>query len=420
MADSEAVPEPRRGSSSRRSPAASPEFRLAATCCRWPPAPARDSAVRHAAASVADWPAFLDVLRRQRVAGLAHEALSAAGVAPPSPVAGRLAAQAELIVRRNLLLGAETVRLHRLFESAQLPVLILKGAALAQIAYGSLGTKHARDIDLLVPPECAEAAMRLLERDGYALVSPARRLDAAQLRALVQYGREVELSHRSTGAQVELQWRIADNPLLLRSVSALSPTQQVRLSGADAVRTLTDPDLFAALCVHGALHAWSRMKWLADLNAFVAARGADLVPLYRHAQAIGAGLCAAQALLLCHDLFGLELPSAFSQEIARDGRVAKLAAIGLAAMTAPQPVTDPARGTVSMARLAHAHFLLGRGPAFFAAQCRVMAVGPADVIRRPLPRSLHFLYPLLRLPLWLWRRGRAALERRLPRAPHAP
>jgi len=89
-----------------------------------------------------------------------------------------------------------------------------------------------------------------------------------------------------------------------------------------------------------------------------------------------------------------------------------LVEIALAAMTAPQPVTDPERGIASMARLAYAHFLLGRGWRFFAAQCCLMSVGSADVRRRPLPRSLHFLYPLLRVPLLLWRRGKSVIRRR--------
>jgi len=52
-------------------------------------------------------------------------------------------------------------------------------------------------------------------------------------------------------------------------------------------------------------------------------------------------------------------------------------------------------------------FLLGQGSAFFAAQVRTAAVGIIDVISLPLPPYLHFLYPLLRLPLWLWRRAAA-------------
>jgi hypothetical protein len=59
-------------------------------------------------------------------------------------------------------------------------------------------------------------------------------------------------------------------------------------------------------------------------------------------------------------------------------------------------------------------FRLGRGPRFLAAQMRQVLIGPGDPIRLPLPRSLVFLYPLMRIPLWLWRqlprRGKRAVQ----------
>jgi hypothetical protein len=38
------------------------------------------------------------------------------------------------------------------------------------------------------------------------------------------------------------------------------------------------------------------------------------------------------------------------------------------------------------------------------AQLLAMSVSLDDLVEVPLPRSLHVLYPLLRLPRWLWRR----------------
>jgi len=56
----------------------------------------------------------------------------------------------------------------------------------------------------------------------------------------------------------------------------------------------------------------------------------------------------------------------------------------------------------------HYQFLLGRCFTFYAAQCRLAYAGVADIVGVPLPRPLHFIYPLLRLPLWLWRRAKLA------------
>jgi hypothetical protein len=388
-----------------------PEFLLAAACCRWPPSEDRNTAVRTAAEGVADWDQFLWLVKRQRVIGLVHNALLSAGIELPPVVGEEIARLSQHIVRRNLILAGETVRLQRSLEAANIPVLVLKGIALAQLAYGSVTTKQTRDIDLLVSPDRAEASLRILEGEGYTLSSPAEHLNAMQRRALVRYAREVELFHRGNEILVELQWRAADNPLLLKGVDANSPTQTIALSNAVSVRTLAQDDLFAYLCVHGARHSWSRLKWLADLNALTSAGDADIGRLYRHAQQIGAGLCAAQALLLCQRLFALRPPDGLADEMQANDRAIRLTAIALAAMTAPHAETAVDAGFVGVLRVVRTQFLLGQGWRFYVAQCRAALAGPADVIRLPLPPSLYFLYPLFRLPLWLWRRARAAFNR---------
>src|SRR5580700_7146146 len=387
---------------------ASPEFLLIAACCRWPPSQSRNAAVQAAAAPVTDWNAVVLAARRQRVAGLVYDALSAAGVQPPAAPAAELARRAQAIYRKNLLLAAETSRLQKLLDAAGIPSVVLKGVALAQLAYGSLKVKHTRDIDLLIPPDRAVAAMALLERDGYALSFPSTHLSATQRRAVVRYSREVAFIHPDIGTYLELQWRVADNPELLKEVHAGSPTQNVVVADGLCVRTLARDDLFAYLCIHGAHHAWSRLKWLADLNAFIAATDADVGHLHRYAQAKGAGFCSGQALLLCRHLFALPLPDNLSSELQGTARVRKLYAI------AADAVADRTRGEGGGGNAPPAwrgfwtQFLLGQGWAFFAAQCRIASVGIIDVISLPLPPYLRFLYPLLRLPLWLWRRAAAS------------
>jgi hypothetical protein len=352
------------------------EFSLVAACCGWPPSPARDEAVRAAAAKVTDWDSVLQLATRHRVDGLVHAALLAAGVtlAPESMAA--LAARAQRIAFRNGVLADESARLQTAFDAVQIPALILKGSALALLAYGSLTLKQARDIDLLVPAENVDTAMRKLEADGYRRIWPRGRLDAAQRRALVRYGKEIEYVHPGNNFRLELQWRLTENPALLPDIGARSATQTVVLPDGRALRTLAEDDLFAYLCVHGALHSWARLKWLADLNTLIAQRStAEIARLYKYADSKGAGLCAAQALMLCTVIFDRPLPPDFSAGLRGSQRVHTLVRLALKALAAP----DDGRATLAaVARNVLAPFLLGRGWRYVAGQ--------------------------LRLPLWIWRR----------------
>lgn len=385
---------------SKNGPVFSPKFLLAAACCRWPPSEARYAAIRAAATAISDWDAFLRTAARHRILGLVHDALTAARADVPAEIAGKLALQSGKIARQNELLAAETVRLQGVFAAAQISFLVLKGLPLARIVYGSYASKQTRDIDLLVAPNRAEDALQSLEREGYVLLPPAERLSAAQRRAVLRYARELEFRRHCSGIVVELQWRPTNNPLLLRGIDADAPSQSVTLCGG-VVRTLAPEEMFSHLCVHGAGHAWSRLKWLADVNALLAADDSDIEHLYAQARSHGAGLCAAAALLLCRQLFELKLPPALTDELERNKRAKRLKTIALSAMTTPQ--TGP-RGMIAAANNILMQFLLGRGWAFFAAQCRIASFGVLDVIAFPLPSRLRFLYPALRLPLWIWRR----------------
>jgi Uncharacterised nucleotidyltransferase len=363
------------------------------------------AAIRSACNETIDWPFLLQIVRRHRVFGLVHHALMSAGIDVPSAVADRLASRAREIAGRNMILAGETIRLQRELEAAQIRVVVLKGIVLAQLAYGSLELKQSLDIDLLVSPVSAEAALQLLEHDGFNIVSAVEHLGNEQRRALVRFGKDVKLIHRNNNVRVDLQWQLAANPLLLQGVDGLSSTRHVALGDCAGIRTLDDDDLFAYLSVHGAHHAWSRLKWLADFNALIARKNdADIDRLYRRAQTSGAGLCAGQALLLCHRLFALKLPIALVGELQDNRSVQRLVAIALRAMARPDAASN--RTMVDVIRGVHTQFLLGKGWAFFVAQCRITSVGLTDVVRVPLPTSLHFLYPILRLPLWLWRRSR--------------
>jgi hypothetical protein len=131
----------------------SPEFRLIAACAMWPPSDRRTEAVRTAAVGSIDWPRVLRVARRHQVIGLVHEGLTRVQPDVPSEIAGEIGARASTLVRENLAIARESLKLQRLFDHADVPVLVLKGAPLAMLAFSNLGLRSAQDIDLLVAYE---------------------------------------------------------------------------------------------------------------------------------------------------------------------------------------------------------------------------------------------------------------------------
>src|SRR5687768_6702885 len=83
-----------------------PEFELAAACCRWPPSPAREKAIRAAARGPLDGARLLKVARRHRVQGLVHQGLADSGTALSEEAAAALKSEADRIAQANLQMAA--------------------------------------------------------------------------------------------------------------------------------------------------------------------------------------------------------------------------------------------------------------------------------------------------------------------------
>ena len=381
----------------------SPEFALAAACCIWPPSAGRSAGVRLAAREI-DWERFARVVACHRIEGLARDALRRADVHPTLAVERTLASAAADIALRSLGLAAESARLQELLDDAGIASLVLKGATLDILAYGALGLKRAWDIDLLILPAMISDACEVLGRAGYDLARPAG-LTTYGWETWIALSKECAFTHRSTGVVVELHWRLVDGAGLLPSLSAASPTQTVKLSAGLGLRTFARDELFAYLCVHGAGHGWSRLKWLADLNALLARESpADLKRLHRRSVELGAGLCSAQALILCHRLLSLELTPQFTRRLGADLKTRWLVTLAIDAMSGGGE-TEILDRPMGAERLLLAHFLFAGGWRYRWAEFRRQWTSLDDRLHIPLPPRLHFLYIVVRIPLWIWRRA---------------
>jgi hypothetical protein len=388
----------------------SPELSLAAACCRWPLNDPAGEAIRDAVDSGIDWDLFERVVRRNRIVPLVNHTLSRAGAEVPAPLRQRLSEDAHLAGAQALQMARESLRLQNAFDEAGIPLMIVKGAPLAMLAYGELSMKESWDIDLLVTPEDAPRAIGLLAELDYE--GDLANVPADRLGGVLTYSKEIEF--RRGGITAELHWRLSDNPRLLDRVGARSGGQDVAIPGG-RLRTLADEELFAYLCVHGTAHNWSRLKWLADLGAMLGRCSPDeIAQLHDAARACNVGRCVSVAMLLCHRLLGLALPERLLRALEQDRVAQGLVRNALAGLAYRQGTFEMRPYTWPWVRMMTAQFFVGSGGAHGLHQLRTVWNSPGDRARVALPRGTEFGYHLLRVPLWLGRVSRrtwAALGR---------
>jgi hypothetical protein len=376
----------------------SAELQLAIACCRFPSTDAARRAVMAALARQIDWAEFDAVVRRHRIAGLAGSALCVDEFEIPANVRKSLAETARLTASQDLLHAAETVRLQQLFDQAGIPAMFLKGVAIGILSSGRLGIKQSWDNDLRTTEPCMMEALELLERDGYRVAEPAQ-LPRDAFPRFARFYHEAQLqNHR--GITVELHWRLFSKSVL-PGVTGASATQVVSING-QAVRTLREDLLIAYLVAHGQETGWSRLKWIADLNALLARKSGDqLEALHAQAQTVGLGPKTAAALLLCAQLFELPLPARLAATLERDRAAGRLVEVSLDCIS--YPLTGGSIPVLSRISLALMGSRFGNGTGLRAQVGEIAALWTQPIARARYPEALDFLYHLLRIPIWLLR-----------------
>jgi hypothetical protein len=385
--------------------ALSPELRLVVACCTWPPSAARAQAIRVVAEAGVDWDLVSALVERHRVRGLVYDGLRSCGAALPQAVERKLAEGAAKTARHSLFLASEALRLQDLFDRASVRAVFLKGTPLAKLAYGNIGIKQAWDIDVLVAPEDLMASCALLMAEGYRRLTPAPAVPDDLFLAWSRHANEVEFINDASRTHVELHWRVSRSATELSHVNARAPGRTVPVMGQRALRTLSDADHFSYLCMHGAHHAWFRLKWLADLAAWLKILPEETIgACYRQACAHHVGPSAAQALRLCEMLFGTVLPPALSASLAADAKTAKLVDFALAEIATVKE--QPHGGDTLPHRIRSTFYLFQLIPrrADFARNLLSFAFRADDLAVVQLPPALFLFYLPLRPFLWLWRR----------------
>jgi len=287
-----------------------------------------------------DWPRLVRLARRHRVQGLAWLGLTD-GADSGDCAAAELFEEAKSIAQQNLMAAAAADRLLAEFKRQGLALTFLKGLTLGALAYPNAMLKMSTDIDVLVDPAEIDEAEQCLRRLGYEREgkdrTESRRTASAKEWTWV----------RADGIVVDLHVRLADNPTLLPSIGARSSAQEVQVSPGIVLPTLKREELFAYLCVHGASSAWFRLKWLADLAAFLNRySAAEIRDLYFAARSVGAGRCPDVSLLLLEELFGPLIPPDVAASAARDPIARLLAMLSLRELAEAREPLERPLGTV--------------------------------------------------------------------------
>lgn len=326
---------------------------------------------------------------------------------PPTPGwLTEMAAESRKAAMTNLLQQAELEQLARQHLTPRgIGYVVVKGLSLAARYYPDISLRQSRDIDLLVEPARLHPLVEDLLAHGYRLLAAPQVRSARDLRAYCRMNGEINMvSPRGVPVQVHqlldfsgCQFRVPAGELIARAETCAH--------GARAYPVMGTTDLFVYICHHHGRHQWSRLHWLADLDALQSHRDFDLAAVNRRARQLGLAPVVQAALALHGLLFRATALPAGAPAFAR-GVVADCLHFLREDSPPPEQLRDQERRSGSgIARAWTRHFTYNwrSNTAWRSRACYLLSVWKptyADYLFLPLPLALHGLYAPLRPLRW--------------------
>lgn len=199
----------------------------------------------------ADWRRIIELAQMQRVAPLFYARLKARGITMPPQAAERLRKIHLACAKRNLSVFQDLGDILRAFQAANIPVIPLKGACLAETVYGNIALRPMGDLDVLVEPANLAKALDVLRALGYVAAHPFEIETERMLR------HHMPRLFKRDGLSLELHWTIVDPPCTNRFHKddldqVWARATPVKIAGVQ-VQMLSSMDLLWHLCLHASV-----------------------------------------------------------------------------------------------------------------------------------------------------------------------
>src|SRR5580700_7213804 len=304
--------------------AARPELELNLYCGRALLDPAAKERVRLLIRNGLKWPDVLAIADRHRLSPVVYEIIAgAAGDLISTEQLHELREATARSTAAGMALLHELLRLHPLFEAAQIPVIPYKGPLLAWIAYGSFIRREYSDLDFAVEQKYIPDVVAVLKANGYRPQFDPREAHAGHDRSAP--GQYSFLSHpQKILAEFHTERTLRYFPIPINFQDLTSRLMTVEI-GEQHVRTFSIEDTLVMLCVHGAKHFWERLGWVLDIAKLATAQEVNWTLVTQIAAKMESTRVLRLGLYLSHDLFGAPLPGQLLEEICRDRTVQELA-----------------------------------------------------------------------------------------------
>ena len=208
------------------------------------------------------------------------------------------------------------VKLQEYFNNNDIYAIFLKGILLSKQYYGDIGLRNVVDIDVWVEENKFSRVKDFLHSLGYVGVFDKYNFNSKQLKFIRQSTHdEIFFDEVDRSAPViELHWKLRNALGNFQFDTKVDKglLTSVEVNGRSFL-VFNHIDQFIFLSVHGAEHAWFKIKWLVDLIHIINTIEIDWVKVVTRAKELNSLNEVRLAWQLLEQLFGLSKPEPICQ-----------------------------------------------------------------------------------------------------------
>ena len=206
-------------------------------------------------------------------------------------------------IARNRLHYDELRQILQSFRDASIPVIILKGTALAELVYHDIGLRGFNDIDILIRKEDLEIAKNTAIATGYAL-------DKIPKEIYEKFGYNL---HYIKKIILEIHWDIArrtgsERYTKIEIDELWKNVVSLKVADIDTL-VLAPEDQLLHLCIHLAGHRYNRLIWFCDISELIRLYDIDWNLVLKNANKYKAKLYIYYGLYFTSKLLGANVPA---------------------------------------------------------------------------------------------------------------
>ena len=345
---------------------------------------------------------FLIFLRRHHICELAFHTLK-----ENSFFSNSFQLQLELQAKANQLkaINAQSIqiKLQEYFDNNNIYAIFLKGILLSRQYYGDIGFRNVVDIDVWVEEINFIKVEDFLRSLGYVGMLDKYDLNSKQLNFLKQTTHDEIFYNGSdrSAPVVELHWKLRNalGNFKFDTNAERGVLSRVEENGRSFF-VFNHVDQFVFLSVHGAEHAWFKVKWLVDLVHLIKAIEFDWDKVINRAKELNSLKEIRLAWELLEQLYYLPKPTPISNfKLSFLDRFRVKYIIG-------QLLYDGQFCDTKKEKILNVLYTISLNKKSFLSKELIYKnlTNTTDWLTLPLPESLFFLYFPLRPFIWVYRK----------------